>query len=52
VADALISYEIVIGTFLFLAGLLLAIRHKYSKTRSVQNIAAEKSKIDWMGTRK
>jgi len=52
VAEALISYEIVIGTFLFLAGLLFAIRHKYSKTRSVQNFAAEKSKIDWMGTRK
>jgi len=52
VADALISYEIVIGSFIFLAGLLFAIRHKYSKTRSVKKFASDKAKIDWMRTRK
>jgi hypothetical protein len=50
VADALISYDIVIGSFIFLAGLLFAIRHKYSRTRSVRNFASEKTKIDWMRT--
>jgi len=52
VADALISYEIVIGNFIFLACLLFAIRRKYSKTRSVKNFASEKANIDWMRTRK
>jgi hypothetical protein len=47
-ADALITYEIVIGSFLFLTGLLFAIRHKYYKTRPTKNIASRKAKIDWM----
>jgi len=41
-----------LGSFIFLAGLLFAIRHKYSKTRSVKNFESEKAKIDWMRTRK
>jgi len=47
-ADALITYEIVIGNFLFLVGLLFVIRHKYSKRRLTMGFASNKAKIDWM----
>jgi hypothetical protein len=47
-ADALITYEIVAGTFVFLTGLLFAIRRKYRKTRSDKNITPMKAKINWM----
>jgi len=47
-ADALITYEIVIGSFFFLTGLLFTIRHKYYKTRPTKNFASSKANIDWM----
>ena len=47
-ADALITYEIVTGMFIFLTGLLFAIRHKYHKTKSAKNFAPMKGKINWM----
>lgn len=47
-ADALITYEIVTGMFIFLTGLLLAIRRNYHKTRSAKNFAPMKAKINWM----
>jgi len=47
-ADALITYEIVLGKFLFLVGLLFAIRHKYSKRRLTMDFASKKAKIGWM----
>ncbi|HEY7227192.1 MAG TPA: hypothetical protein VH481_03605 [Nitrososphaeraceae archaeon] len=51
-ADALITYEIVIATFLSLTGLLFAVRRKYNKTRLAKNFESVKTKIDWMKTRK
>jgi uncharacterized membrane protein len=50
-ADALITYQIVIGTFIFLTGLLFAIRRKYHKTRSANNFERMKAKISWMSSR-
>lgn len=51
-AEALITYEIVIGTFLSLIGLLFAVRHKYNKIRLAKKIPSVKINIDWMRTRK
>jgi hypothetical protein len=47
-ADALIAYQIVTWTFIFLTGLLFAIRRKYSKNRLGKNIVPMKATINWM----
>ena len=49
-AEQLITYQIVIVTFLVLVTLLFSIRHKYSKKRAQTSdtISFEKAKIDWI----
>jgi len=51
-AEPLITYEIVIMTFLSLTGLLFALRRKYNKIRLAKNLPSVKTNIDWMRTRK
>ena len=49
-AEQLITYQIVIATFLILTALLFSIRHKYSKTRTQTSnlLLLKKAKIDWI----
>jgi len=48
-AEQLITYQIVIATFLVLIALLFSIRHKYSKMRTeTSNLLLKKAKIDWI----
>ena len=51
-AEALITYEIVIATFFSLIGLLFAVRHKYNKIRLAKKFPSVRTNIDWMKTRK
>lgn len=48
-ADQLISYEIAIGVFAYLAFSLFYIRRKYSKKRSRKLDTVKQTKINWMG---
>jgi len=49
-AEQLITYQIVIATFLIFIALLFSIRHKYSKTRNQTSnlLLLKKAKIDWI----
>ena len=49
-AEQLITYQIVIATFLALIALLFSIRHKYSKTRTQTGnlLLLKKAKVDWI----
>lgn len=48
-SEALITYKIATGVFLFLAGLLFSIRTKYYKRRKPIDLTQDKkAKIDWM----
>jgi len=48
-AEQLITYQIVIATFLVLVALLFSIRHKYSKRTHTSNLLLlKKTKIDWI----
>ena len=47
-ADSIIIYQIVIGSFVFLTGLLFYIRRKYYKMRPTKNNADAKTNISWM----
>jgi hypothetical protein len=49
-AEQLITYQIVIATFLVLIALLFSIRHKYSKMRTQTSnlLLLKKAKVDWI----
>ncbi|RPJ25846.1 MAG: hypothetical protein EHM25_00930 [Nitrosopumilales archaeon] len=47
-ADSVIMYEIVSGTFLILGSILITIRYKYRAQRQAKVFLNSKPKIDWM----